>query len=313
MSERAHITVLCGGPSSEREVSLVSGRSIAQALEKHFTVELVEFAQDALPAGLDPAKTVIFPALHGAFGEDGQIQALLEARGFAYAGSGPAASALCMDKAATKAKVADCGFAEAPAWIFSHERIPDPAALMERLGAHLVIKPVAEGSSVGLHLCANRTELDQALAALTPGLWMAETFIKGREMTVGILDGEAMGIVEIVPKGGLYDYAHKYTAGATEYRFPAEVPEALAAQIRAYAARAFAACGCRDFGRVDFILTPDGLPYFLEINTIPGLTPTSLLPKSASCRGLDFETLARRMIEPALRRKASRDAAKPQN
>ena len=91
------------------------------------------------------------------------------------------------------------------------------------------------------------------------------------------------------------------------------MPEALAAQIRAYAARAFAACGCRDFGRVDFILTPDGLPYFLEINTIPGLTPTSLLPKSASCRGLDFETLARRMIEPALRRKASRDAAKPQN
>ncbi|WP_343075481.1 D-alanine--D-alanine ligase [Ruficoccus amylovorans] len=302
MSERPHITVLCGGPSSEREVSLVSGHSVAEALRAHFEVAVVEFDQPALPKGLDPERTTIFPALHGAFGEDGQIQALLEARGFGYAGSGPEASALCMDKAATKARVAGCGFAEAPAWVFSYDNMPASAALIERLGAHLVIKPVDQGSSVGLHLTANREELEQALSCLTPGIWMAEAFIKGREMTVGVLGGEAMGIVEIVPKGGVYDYQRKYTAGETRYIFPAEVPEELAAHCRDYAERAFAACGCRDFARVDFILTPDGLPYFLEINTIPGLTPTSLLPKSASCRGLSFEELARRMAEPALRR-----------
>ncbi len=303
MSTPAQISVLCGGPSSEREVSLVSGRSIAEALRQHFAVELIEFDQAALPAGLDPAKTVVFPALHGEFGEDGQIQALLEAGGFAYAGSGPAASALCMHKIDTKAAVAESGFARAADLTFLAEDAPSAQSLAAEVGEHLVLKPVDQGSSVGLHMVSGLEELERALAALTPGRWMAEAFVTGREMTIGVLDGEAMGIVEIVPKGGVYDYQHKYTAGATEYRYPAEVPDEWAAQCRRYAERAFAACGCRDFGRVDFILAADGLPYFLEINTIPGLTPTSLLPKSASCRGLEFAELARRMVEPALRRK----------
>ncbi|QYY35774.1 D-alanine--D-alanine ligase [Ruficoccus sp. ZRK36] len=302
MSTRAHISVLCGGPSSEREVSLVSGRSIAAALEKHFDVALIEFADAALPAGLRADKTVVFPALHGSFGEDGQIQALLEASGFSYAGSGPEASALCMDKTATKAAVKDSGFAIAGDAIFDAADAPTAEHLAHEVGEHLVLKPVDQGSSVGLHLCRGLTEITHALTVLTPGRWMAEAFVAGREMTVGILGGEAMGIVEIVPTGGVYDYERKYTPGSTEYLFPAKVPEELAARIRGFAESAFAACGCRDFGRVDFILTPEGIPYFLEINTIPGLTPTSLLPKSASCRGLDFETLALRMTEPALRR-----------
>lgn len=302
MKAEFEIKVLCGGVSPEASVSRVSGRSLAEALGWHFPVELVDLSENVLPSDLDPETAVVFPAMHGDFGEDGRLQSMLETKGFAYAGSGPTASALCMDKAAAKRMVADSGFSFARDRVFETVSLPDAAELIADLGPSLVIKPLDKGSSVGLHLLEKDDNLAALLSGLPPGNWIAEERIKGREMTVGILHGRAMGIVEIVPTGGVYDYQHKYTAGATEYRFPAEVEPTLAEKIRGYAENAFRACGCRDFGRVDFILAEGGRPYFLEINTIPGLTPTSLLPKSASCCGYDFIALAREMVLPAIER-----------
>ncbi|MEM9227541.1 MAG: D-alanine--D-alanine ligase, partial [Verrucomicrobiota bacterium] len=283
------ITVLCGGPSQEREVSLVSGRCISEALQENFTVSMLVVDGHVLPKALaKPEETVVFPALHGTFGEDGELQGLLEAVGYAYAGSGPSASALCMDKSDTKAIAAESGFSQASEVTFLADSAPSATELLQSLGEKVVIKPVDQGSSVGLHVVTGEPELTHALSTLEPGHWMAETFVQGREMSVGVLDGEAMGIVEIVPTGGVYDQEHKYTPGMTEYRVPAEMPEADALRCGQYAEAVFSAAGCRDFARVDFILSAAGEPVFLEINTLPGLTPQSLLPKSASCRGLDF-------------------------
>mgnify|MGYP001165195662 CR=1 FL=1 len=305
MSQRPTIAVLCGGPSAEREVSLVSGSAITKALEEHFRVFCYEMEDRKLPNALDAETMVVFPAMHGTFGEDGELQALLEGLGFSYAGCDPQSSALCMHKIDSKAVVANSGFALAPDLTFYADDAPSAKSLIEAVSEHIVLKPVDQGSSVGLHMVRGEAELAAALKKLTPGKWMAEAFITGREMTVGVLDGEAMGIVEIVPEGGVYDYKHKYTPGATEYRFPAKLPGGMTARCRRAAERAFSACGCRDFARVDFILTANYEPTFLEINTIPGLTPTSLLPKSASCVGLDFSQLARRMVEPAIARMAN--------
>lgn len=300
----AVIAVLCGGIGSEREISLVSGRAVAEALSAAGPLQTVCFELEAaaLPGGLDPGCHVIFPVFHGRWGEDGGVQNLLDAAGFAYAGCGAEASRLCMDKPAAKARVATAGVPVIPGRAFEAHDPPAASSLTAELGEEIVLKPSNEGSSVGLQFCSGEAALAGALEGLAGGRWLAERRVRGRELTVGILAGEALGVVEIVPSGGAYDYRHKYTRGLTEYRYPAPLPEAVTARLRELAAAAFAACGGRDFARVDFLLEGDQRPFFLEINTIPGLTPTSLLPKSAACQGLDFPTLARRMIEPALRR-----------
>ncbi|WOO43555.1 D-alanine--D-alanine ligase [Rubellicoccus peritrichatus] len=302
MSRAPLVTVLCGSASEESEVSRVSGRAIATALAENFEAELVDLPANFLPDNILPEETVIFPALHGTFGEDGQLQAMLEERGFAYAGSDAASSALCMNKINAKAIVADTGFAFADDITFYSPTPPSAEEMVASMGDSLVVKPIDKGSSVGLHIIDGIDHLERVLHELPPGAWMIEQRLQGREMTVGILDGKAMGIVEIVPEGGVYDYAHKYTSGASDYRYPAEIDERLAQHIRESAESVFTVCGCRDFARVDFILVEEGRPCFLEINTIPGLTATSLLPKSASCKGLDFPQLARRMLLPAIER-----------
>ncbi|MGE9296896.1 MAG: D-alanine--D-alanine ligase family protein [Puniceicoccales bacterium] len=299
---REHVTVLCGGDSPEADVSRVTGRSVAGALGAFFDVELIDLPHDHLPEALDPAHTVVFPAMHGPFGEDGQLQSLLEARGFAYVGCDAAASSLCMDKARTKAAVAESGFYFARQTLFATQSKPDAAELIAELGEAVVLKPVNMGSSVGVHIVRGQSAVSQCLSGLEDGQWMAETLIAGREMTIGLLDGEAMGIVEICPRDGVYDFEHKYTAGSTEYVFPAPINETLECKVKTFAANAFTACACRDFARLDFIVTSDEQPYFLEINTIPGMTPTSLLPKSASCSGLNFAELVHRMTIPAIKR-----------
>jgi D-alanine-D-alanine ligase len=230
----------------------------------------------------------------------------LEEQGFAYAGCGPAASRLCMDKVETKRVLAAAGWPVLPHVIFTGDQPSSAAAIAEKLGPAVIIKPVAEGSSVGLHRAANRKELSEALTKLGPGQWMAERWVRGREVSVGVLAGRALGVVEIRPKDGAsYDFEHKYTAGMTEYLFPAPLDEVLTAAIQKIAAGAFAACGCRDFSRVDFMLPPEGGAVILEINTMPGCTPTSLLPKSASCCGYTFGKLVHAMISPAQERFAS--------
>jgi len=304
MSQALQPVVLCGAISPEREVSLRSGRAVAGALEGS---RLVELDRNELPGWLDASRHVVIPVIHGDYGEDGGVQADLDARGFAYAGCGAAASRLCLDKVATKRAMRAAGVPAIPEVAFAGAAKPTAAALVAELGPQVVIKPADKGSSVGLFVVDGEAAIAQALAQVpASGQWMAERRLQGREMSIGLLGGQAMGLVEIVPRKGVYDYQSKYTKGSSDYIYPAPVPEATAARIRAAAEALFRACGCRDFARADLFLEPDGRFYFLEINTMPGMTETSLMPKSASCAGLDFPALVQRMTAPAFARAAAR-------
>ena len=298
----AVIAVLAGGTSAEREVSLGSGRACALALARSHRTRLFQVDADALPHGLDPSRHVAFSLLHGTFGEDGQMQALLENAGIAFSGCDSNSSRLTMDKAGTKALAAARGIRVAEAVLFSADAKPGADEIAELLGEEVVVKPNDQGSSVGLSLASNRAEMTAALGRVSAGRWLAERRIRGRELSVGILGGKAMGIVEIRPRSGVYDYASKYTKGLTEYIAPAPVDAAVTAAVREAAETAFAACRCRDYARVDFMLTDENEPFFLEINTLPGMKETSLLPMSARCVGLDFIALVREMARPALGR-----------
>ena len=299
------IAVFCGGTSSEREVSLGSGAAAALALARSFPTRLFTIDADALPAGLDPERHVVFSTLHGTFGEDGGMQRLLDAAGVAYAGCDAAGSALTMDKAATKAAAAARGITVAKGLTFTAAKKPSADEVIAALGEQVVVKPNDQGSSVGLTVATDRAVLAAALAGITQGNWLVEQRLVGRELSVGVLNGKAMGVVEIRPKSGVYDFASKYTKGATQYFAPAPLNEALTLTIQKAAETAFAACGCRDYSRVDFILCEQNVNnplYLLEINTLPGMKETSLLPMSARCVGLDFGGLVRELVSPAVQR-----------
>ncbi len=295
------IVVLAGGVSAEREVSLGSGRASALALARSFPTRLVEVGAEALPSGLDPARDVVFSTLHGTFGEDGGMQRLLDAAGVHYAGCDAQASAVTMDKTRTKELASARGVRIAPGIRFTAAAKPDVDAVIAALGERVVVKPNAEGSSVGLTLPVSRAELAASLGAIDRGEWLVERRLAGRELSVGVLGGRAMGIVEIRPRSGVYDFTSKYTKGMTEYFAPAPIGDEMSDEVRRAAEAAFAACGCRDYARVDFILTADG-PCILEINTLPGMKETSLLPMSARCAGLDFTALVRELVAPAVDR-----------
>jgi D-alanine-D-alanine ligase len=210
-----------------------------------------------------------------------------------------------MDKVATKRAMRAAGVPAIPEVAFAGDAKPTASELIASLGEEIVLKPSDQGSSVGLFLPAGAAAIAEALAGIpSAGRWMAERRLRGREFSIGLLDGQPMGLVEIVALAGVYDYRTKYTKGASEYRCPAQLEPGLTAAIAAAAGRLFAAAGCRDFARADVMLEPDGRFYFLEINTLPGMTETSLMPKSASGVGLDFPALVRRMIAPALARAA---------
>ncbi len=303
MTTHPIIAVFAGGTSSEREVSLGSGAACAEALARSLPTELFRIDANALPAGLDPARHVVFSTLHGTFGEDGGMQRLLDAAGVHYAGCDAAASALAMDKTATKRTVAAQGLAVIPGMTFSAGRdTPSAREITARLGPDIVLKPNAEGSSVGLHMIETPAQLDAALAGAVRGDWLVERRVRGRELAVGVLNGRALGIVEIRPKSGVYDYESKYTKGRTDYLAPAPLDDGLASFVRRNAETAFAACGCRDYARVDFMLSSGDELFLLEINTLPGMKETSLLPMSARCAGLDFTALVRELVLPAARR-----------
>lgn len=299
------ITVFCGGTSSEREVSLGSGHACALALARSYPVMLHELDADALPPGLDPDTHVVFSTLHGGFGEGGGMQRLLDRAGLEYAGCGAASCELTIDKTRTKEVAAEAGVRVVEGMVFSAAEKPSAEEVEARLGLPLVVKPNDEGSSVGLRLVNDRAQLDAALAAIQRGRWLIERRVLGRELSVGVLDGRALGVVEIRPKSGVYDYASKYTRGLTEYVAPAELPADTTAAVQRAAEMTFAACGCRDYARVDLMLSTAGDAYLLEVNPLPGMKETSLLPMSARCAGLDFTNLLRRMIGPALARHAS--------
>ncbi len=297
------ITVLAGGVSSEREVSLGSGAAAASALARVWPTRLVDVKAAVLPACLDPVCDIVFSTLHGTFGEDGGMQGLLDAAGIAYAGCDAASSSLTMDKAATKRAAAGAGVRVAADRLFAAAARPAADEIVAVLGSEsIVLKPNDQGSSVGLVFPEGREAIAAALAALSPGNWIAEPRLRGRELTVGVLNGRAMGVVEIRPRSGVFDFASKYTKGATEYLAPAPLDEGVTAAVRAAAEKAFAACGCRDYARVDFILVSPAEFYLLEINTLPGMKETSLLPMSARVAGLDFTELVRALVTPAVSR-----------
>ncbi|HVS54402.1 MAG TPA: D-alanine--D-alanine ligase [Opitutaceae bacterium] len=296
------IAVFAGGTSGEREVSLGSGKACALALARSFPTQLFEINADALPAGLDPERHVVFSTLHGKFGEDGGMQRLLDAAGLHYAGCDAASSALTMDKTRTKEAVAARGVRVIPGMMFSAARKPAADEVIAKFGEHVVVKPNDEGSSIGLRIVGSRAELEAALASIASGDWLIERRIFGRELAIGVIGGRAMGVVELRPKSGVYDYASKYTKGLTDYFAPAPLEPALTAAAQAAAEESFAACGCRDYARVDFMLSAQNELYLLEINTLPGMKETSLLPMSARCAGWDFTALVRELVEPARRR-----------
>jgi D-alanine-D-alanine ligase len=362
------IAVLCGGVSSEREVSLVTGRAVGLALcDAGFDVLLVDTALGDRPVGpreahaaaslsAAPAQVserpgaaleavsgdavshadVVFLALHGGAGENGTIQGLLELAGKRYTGSGVLASALAMDKRMSKIAFREAGV-PTPDWrvvdggsgnpvdgggspddvgrsdcrgrsdspVFPGDLRPEYAAAAAReLGGYpVVVKPNDQGSTVGLSIV--RAESDLAGAVALAGRYsrnvLIESYVPGRELTVTVLGERALPVVEIAPKSGFYDYESKYTKGMTEYTCPADIPEALAGELRDSALRAFRALGLRGYARADYRLAPSRQYHCLEVNTLPGMTELSLVPMAARAAGIEFPELCREIVEMALK------------
>ncbi len=300
------ITVLMGGPSSEHEVSLASGTAIADALVRNgHKVTRSDISPQELSALDRPGIDLVFIALHGDFGESGQVQRLCEARGLRYIGSGAAASELAMDKAAAKRAFAAGGISTPPGMVIT-EVTPAAKAWLEDIGLPIVLKPVDGGSSVDVVIAHDRQVRDRELTDLLAkyGRILAERFIEGKELTVGILGDEALPIIQIIPDGEFYDYRAKYSDGAkTQYIFEHGIDTPRAAAIQAMALAAHRSLGCRDMSRVDVMLEKStGIPYVLEINTIPGFTSHSLLPKAAARVGIPLDQLVERIAEMAMAR-----------
>jgi D-alanine-D-alanine ligase len=294
------IAVLHGGISAEREVSLTSGRQVVAALRiAGFEVTPVEVTGDlaALLAALDPAPDAVFNALHGRFGEDGTIQGVLDYLNIPYTHSGLRASAMAMDKAAAKAVFAHAGLPVAP------HRVIDIAELAagHPLPPPYVVKPVNEGSSVGVTIVRpgdNRAA--EIIRGWQFGAAMVEDYVPGRELTVAVLEDRALAVTEIIAGETFYDYHAKYAAGGSRHVIPAELPAAIARQAMDVALAAHRALGCRGATRADLRYDPaTERLILLEVNTQPGMTPTSLLPEQAAYMGMDFPALCAWMVERA--------------
>lgn len=303
MRDKLNIAVMLGGPSLEREVSLRSGAAAAAALRSlgHEVREVdPQTGKWKLPRGTD----VVFLALHGTYGEDGTVQFRLEELGVPYTGCGVEASRVAFDKGLTKQRCVEAGVLTARFLLIDSPGASWPMGW----NPPVVLKPVRQGSSVGLQFVERVADWGKALAETMrfDSVALMEEKVAGREVTVGILGDKALPIVEMRPRTGVYDYQSKYTADATEYLCPAPFDAAITARIQASAMRVFQAIGGRDYGRVDIIVRLDGDPIVLEVNTLPGLTETSLLPKAAAAAGIGYAELCQRMIDLALaRRKAS--------
>ena len=300
-NSKIKVAVLAGGIGAEREISILSGKCVAEALKQAgFDVTISDIRPDHLDILDDESIDVFFPALHGEFGEDGRIQQILEDRSLIFAGSDSASSELAFDKIASKKLFDDAGITTPAAVEFGLET--DISSLEEKLGnftGGYVVKPVKQGSSVGISIVSSANE---AIAAATKTLeefgdCMIEAFIAGREITVGILDGRALPIIEVRPRSGFYDYHAKYVDDHTEYLFDTITDPAVMAGVSKTAIDCFEALGCRHFGRIDFVLKDDRIAYVLEANTIPGFTSHSLLPKAAVRAGISMSDLCSRIIE----------------
>lgn len=305
----ARVAVLAGGLSLEREVSLQSGRRVTEALEHvNYRVSQLDLDEGLVPALTDGRFDVAFLALHGKAGEDGTIQSLLELLGIPYTGPDAVASALAWDKGVAKGLLRRRGLAT-PDWVaLSSDAVRDMGAaraldqIAERLGFPLVVKPSQGGAFMGVRFVGSRDALPAALVAAFSyhHVVLIERFQSGTEIAVSILDGEALPAVEIVPKTGTYDFAARYTPGATEFFAPARLGEDALARCRALATEAWNITGCRHVARADLIVDEDGQPWFLELDTCPGMTETSLLPLAARAGGWEFSALCDRVVQLAM-------------
>lgn len=291
-----------GGTSAEREVSLKTGKAIHAALKRRgYRVTTID-VDASLPWVLKKKKIdVAFLALHGPGGEDGTVQGLLDVLGIPYTGSGVRASAVGMDKAMTKALVEREGVPVASGTCI---RKGQDTGAPKNLKWPLVVKPVDQGSTVGVSIVHTAEQWKSALrrAWRQGSAIVAESFIDGREIAASVLDGKALPLVEIVAPGGFYDYAAKYEKSETQYLCPAPVTKKQDQQMKELAVRSYQALGCEGAARVDFRLNAKGRPFFLEINTIPGMTERSLLPMAAAQAGVNYESLTERILRSALKR-----------
>ncbi|PYL06602.1 MAG: D-alanine--D-alanine ligase [Verrucomicrobia bacterium] len=290
------IAVLMGGPGSEREVSLATGRGVSKALGSLGAAVVEVDVRDEdfqLPNDVELA----FITIHGTFGEDGRLQRILERRGIAYTGEGVIGSETAFDKIRSKQKFQEHGVSTPP-WEVIHP------GQQPTLPLPIVVKPPREGSTVGVVIVKSENEIESAIAeaAKYGRELLIEKFVLGRELTIGILGDNALAILEIIPKGGFYDFHNKYpflnpqAGGGAEHVCPAKIDAARTKEIQDLALRAFQAAGLQVYGRVDAILSEDGQPFILEINTIPGMTEASLLPEAAAAAGIGYPDLCARII-----------------
>jgi D-alanine-D-alanine ligase len=296
------VAVLYGGRSSEREVSLHTGKGCASALtERGYDVTLLDVDLEVAARLRQARVEVAFVALHGRWGEDGSIQGLLESMGIPYTGSGVLASALGMDKVFSKLLFREHGLKVIEYRVFRPERAEEITVGDLPFGLPAVVKPAGEGSSVGVHIVRDSAALTDACldAARYKGELIVERYLKGAEMNVAVLDGKALGAIEIVPSREFYDYTAKYTPGATQYFFPPRLPAEHTRRTCEAAEQAHRVLGCAGVTRADFIVSPDGVPFILEVNTLPGMTATSLVPKIAAGLGISFADLCERLLEGA--------------
>jgi D-alanine-D-alanine ligase len=330
------VAVLLGGTSAERDVSLISGREISKALRlaghevlavdcafgdhlikdwdrdinEIIRVEYSDFESrkneldrnilKTIQFLLDNKIQVVFIGLHGGYGENGQIQALLDLAKICYTGSGALASGIGMNKNISKVLFQKYGVSTAP-WVLLESPVDIPREAVEQLGYPLVIKPNDQGSTVGLTVVQDSKKLDEAisLAFRLSDKVLAEKFIEGKEVTVSILDTEALPVIEIIPEHGIYDYECKYQKGKSQYIVPAELPDDTTTALQEQARKAYSILGCRHYARVDFRLSRQNKPFCLEVNTLPGMTATSLVPKAAKARGMDFTQLVDKIVQLA--------------
>ena len=302
-----HVVVLMGGWSAEREVSLTSGRAIVEACQRlGYRATGLDMGHDVAQRLAELKPDVVFNALHGTPGEDGSIQGVLELMGIPYTHSGITTSAVAIDKQLTKTVLTAAGIQMPGGGVVRSESVfeADP------LPRPYVLKPVNEGSSVGVAIVTDDSNFGQPISRDAAGPWrqfetlLAEPFIRGRELTVAVLDDEPLAVTELQPTRGFYDYDAKYTEGLTQHVVPAPIHPQATEQALAMALAAHRALGCRGVSRSDFryddTMGEPGQLYLLEVNTQPGMTPLSLVPEQAKYRGIDYDTLVARILKDAV-------------
>ena len=301
------VALLAGGTSGEREISIASGKGAKGALEEAgFVVDCLDPAnKEDLKRLIEGPYDVAFLCLHGRNGEDGVMQGMLELIGLPYTCSGVLASATAMDKARSKVFYELDGIPTPTSVTLTAARAYDVKEVKEKVGLPCVVKPATEGSTLGIEIIDDENELAAAIkrAFTFDDIVLVEKFVEGTEITVAVIgndDPKALPIIQIVPRGDFYDFDSKYAPGGSQHICPAPLDEDLAATIHDYAERAHCALGCSGVSRSDFIIDADGIPWILETNTVPGMTPTSLLPDAARAAGIPFSELCTTLIQLAL-------------